>query len=1006
MQSRLFWKDWPKPLKTIYYILLTLALASILWFAFNYIIGAEGAIGWETLAKTERVKVLIDSFKLGPFTLSTADDNILFLQTFTSPEVHVNAFSYYWLLGITVLGMVVFITIVSDLSNFWFFVGLTIFLGILVNFKFEILLLMGSSDKWGLIIAIICYLPISYYFNRINNTISFTTRLTIYTVITLALGIGIYFTAEVDKPFLYMATYGVINPLLVSLLFIIVVAHEIIAGFVYILTKSNSASSKNTITHFYVISAIYIVNVVLLYLRERHIVEWDIIYLNLFLLLTISAILGIWGFQQRTVQFKNILNSEFNGALLFIIMFICCFCTIAHFAATFNDPAIEIFRDIIVYSHLGFGIIFLIYITSNFIGPLGNNMQVYKVLYAPTQMPYFTFCFAGLIASSAFLFSAGWKITVNQGYATYYNGIADMHYLNGELTLAEAYYKQGALFGYNNHKSHFMLASISEKKQDDIQAVVNYKQAIAKNPTPQAYANLSSIYNDQDRFFEALFNLNEGLDKFPKHPLLENNLGIVYSKTNITDTALFYLDKAINEPEAKKAAQSNLLALLVKNQIPVNADSLFEELNIANDLISINNKLALKNQLREPASSHFSPSDSVLSFLEASVLYNQSFNHLFAEDSLNSASILALTDNDANASTYEMLSFALSINWYKQNNINDAFRKLNWLANNSPYSEGKYFNTLGLWALEQNAPEIAAKHFKWAEEQYSKEATYNKAIALTEASQIPLAIETWQSLAESGDQKTKEIAATMLTILNPKQPDFNLLPENQKYLFLRYQLNYRDTTLFNQLVNGLTDSNYKGQAILDMSKKLWKKDLEEAAVAYYTMLSGLQITDKSLFESIQWYELKMLAAQGNVRGLGTKINQGITFDKAHNIERHYYTGLINEASGDTLQARKNYEAIAYMNPFKEEATIAAANFIGMQDKFEAYNILLNAIEINPNSVRLLKAYILQCARVKLSNYAELSLQDLRALISANAYNSFVNKYNQLVKQVEEEDANF
>ncbi|MBL3656521.1 tetratricopeptide repeat protein [Fulvivirga sediminis] len=1006
MQSRLFWKDWPKPLKTLYFILLTLALASVLWFAFNYIIGAEGAIGWETLAKTERVKVLIDSFKLGPFTLNTADDNILFLQSFTSPEIHISVFSYYLLLGITVIGMVIFITIVSDLNNFWFFVGLTIFLAILVNFKLEILLLMGSSDKWGLIIAIICYLPISYYFNRVNNTISFTTRLAVYGIITMALGAGIYFTAEVDQPFLYMAAYSVINPLLVSLLFIIVIAHEIIAGFIYILTKSNSASSKNTVTHFYVISAIYIVNVLLLYLRERHIVEWDIIYLNLFILLTISAILGIWGFQQRTIQFKNILTSEYNGALLFIIMFVCCFCTIAHFAITFNDPAIEIYRDIIVYSHLGFGIIFLIYITSNFIGPLGNNMQVYKVLYAPTQMPYFTFCLAGLIASSAFLFSAGWKTTVNQGYATYYNGIADLHYLNNELTLAEAYYKQGAFFGYNNHKSHFMLATISEKKQDEIQTVVNYKKATAKNPTPQAFANLSSIYSDQDRFFDALFTLNEGLEKFPEHPLLENNLGIVYSKTNIVDTALYYLDKAISAEEAKKATQSNLLALLVKNQIPVNADSLFEDWDIANDLISLNNKLALKNQLREPAQSDYFPSDSVISFLEASVLYNQSFNRLFAQDSLNSAPILALTNNDANASTYEMLSFGLSMNWYKQNNINAAFRKMNWLANNSPYSEGKYFNTLGLWALQQDAPEIAAEHFRWAEDQYSKEATYNKAIALTEASQIPLALETWGQLAESGDQKTKEIAATMLTILNPSQPDFNLLAENQKYLFLRYQLSYRDTTLFNQLVNGLADSNYKGQAILDMSKKLWKKDMEEAAVTYYTMLSGLLISDKSLFESIQWYELKMLAAQGNIRGLSTKINQGIAFDKAHNIERHYYTGLINEASGDTTQARKNYEAIAYMNPFKEEATIAAANFIGTQDKFEAYNILLSAIEINPNSVRLLKAYILQCARVRLTNYAELSLQDLRSLISADAYNRFVNKYYQLVKQVEEEDANF
>ena len=1005
MQSRLFWKEWPKPQQAVYLLLLLMAAGSLVWFGYNYFIGTEGIIGWDTMAKTERVSTLIDSFKLGPFTLNTTDDNILFFQNFTGSEALYSPSSYYLLFAITIIGMVIFITVVSDLPSFWFFVGLTVFLGLLVNFKFEVLLLFGSSQKWGLIGTILIYFSAAYFFNKINDSFSFLTRLATFTVITLVLGAIIYYTAEVNTPFLYMSVYGIINPLLVSLVFIIMVSHEIIASFVYLLTRSNSASSKNSLTHFYLISSIYLINVLLLYLHDRGIIDWNIVYINTYLLLAVSAIIGIWGFQRRAAQFANILGASVNGALIFIIMFVVCFATIAHFTATFNDPALYLIEDVIIYAHLGFDVIFLVYITSNFIEPLGKNMQVYKVLYKPSNMPYFTYCFAGLIACAALVFTAGWSIYVHKGYSAYYNSIADMHYINGELPLADTYYKQGAFYGYQNHKSHYMLANLCEKRGDDINAAINYKKAIAKNPSPQAYANLSNLYLTQDNFFDALFTLNEGNAKLPGNPRLENNLGIVYAKTNIVDTASFYIEKATNYDITAKTAQSNLVALLAKNKLDIDLDSIFSDWDSKGDLIAMNNELALYNQNRDHFSSDYWPKDSILSFLEASVLYNQSFNQLFATDSLSSKPILSLVSRPENAEAYEMLSFGLSINWYKQNNITQAFRKLNWLANNSPIQGGKFFNTLGLWALEQGASETAIDHFSWASERFFKDAPFNKAIALTEASHIPQAMEEWVKLSSTGPEGTREIARTMLEILNPQQR-FSDLPDNKKYLFLKYQLSYKDTTLFKGLIDNITDANYKGQAILDMSNKLWKKDLNEAAIGIYASVAGLQITDKTLFDKIQWFELNMLAAQGNVRGLATKINQGIEFDKEHAIEKHYFSGLVSEASGDTTKAAENYKLIAYMNPFKEEATIAAANFLNVSDKFEAYNILINAIEINPRSVKLLKAYILQCARVQLDNYAQLSMEDLKPLISDKAFQNFVNDYNQLVKQVAEEEANF
>ncbi|ELR70314.1 TPR repeat protein [Fulvivirga imtechensis AK7] len=1006
MQSKFFWKNWPSPYKQLYLVLLFVITLSILWFCYNFLGGVESVIGWDILGKTDRVNIIIDTFSTGPFNLTTSADNILFFQQFSGSAPDTNVLSYYIFLLVAVLSINILVAVISALPRFWYFTGMAIFAFVLVNYKLELLLLFGSEQKWGLIIALLLYLPASYFFNAVRQEVPFLKRLLTFLSITVIMALLVAFFAEVETPFLYLATYGMSNALVISLIFILMIAHEIIASFIYLLTSSGSTSGRNTLLHFYLITAIYLTNLVLAYLYETNVINWNIIYVNLFLLLLISALLGLWGFRQREEQYKYLFNFFPLGAIAYVTLAICCFTTIAHFFGTFNDPGIEVFRDFIIYAHLGYGIIFVVYITSNFLDPLKRSMPVYKVLYKPTAMPYFTFRLAGLIAFTAFLVKSNWEVPVNQSISAYYNGIADMHYHNKELRLAETYYHEAAVFGYRNHKSHYMLGLLAAQRKDPVKAAVYYKTAIAKNPSPQGYVNLSNLYLEQSRFFDALFVLNEGLENTPKNGHILNNLGLAYAKTNILDTAAYYLNEAFENKVTQYTASSNILALLAKHDLRLNADSIINAFDVREDPISLNNSFVLKNRAHEYLNKEFTPEDSVLSFLDASILYNQAFNHLFEGDSINTGKISQFIDVSANLNHKESLQLALCLNRYDDQDVNRAFRQLNWLANTSVANGGKYFNLIGLWALQQKAPDVAVEYFTWAADRNFKEAKLHLAITLTENRSLEMARAAWEELLTVGDSKVKAMAHTILKILNTQPTDYPAFNDSDKYLYLRYFIDHTDTLKFNKLVSEIKSSNYKAQAIFDMSQKLWKNDQTEPAIDYYTRLSGLEITDQQLFDDIHWYELKMLAARGTVRGLSTKINQGIAFDENRIIEKHYYTALINEASGDTVNARQNYSFIAYKNPFFEEAVIAAANFLGINDRFEAYNILLSAIEINPRSIKLLKAYILQCARVQLNSYARHSLEELQVLVSDNSYNQFVKEYEELVKKVEEAEQNF
>ncbi len=63
----------------------------------------------------------------------------------------------------------------------------------------------------------------------------------------------------------------------------------------------------------------------------------------------------------------------------------------------------------------------------------------------------------------------------------------------------------------------------------------------------------------------------------------------------------------------------------------------------------------------------------------------------------------------------------------------------------------------------------------------------------------------------------------------------------------------------------------------------------------------------------------------------------------------------------------------------------------------AYNILLNAIEINPYSIRLRKAYVLQAVGIGQSNYAQTELLKLKELISDNEYADFEKQVNGAIR---------
>ncbi len=1003
MQNIIFWRNWSPGQRALYFLIFILLILLGVTIIALELAGFDSLIGWDTFARTETLNIPVSDIKIGPFNFLIEAPAQIFWQFFSGGETFIPIWSYYSFLGITALCFITLTTVITYLERFWYFVGASLLIAALVSLNLELLFLFNTESKEALILALLLYVPATYIFNRVKSTIPFFRRWVFFLLVTVAFGLIIYQFSEVKNPFLYLATSSFYLMMILSVIFTLMVAHEIIIAIIGLLTKNAEGNSSSALRHFLIFCFVYLAILLMAYLKESNIITWELIYINLSILLLISAFLGIWGFSEREPQYSYLMSFKPAGAYFYASMMLASLGTLAHLMLTGNDPGKEVFRDFIVVGHLAFGIVFLLYVLANFIGPLGKNLPVHKILFKPTSMPYFTFRLVGLITFLGFILPAGTSVSVFQTRSAYYNGLGDMYLYGNQPLFALRYYKDGASYGFNNHKSNYSLGKFYANEGAHARAIPYFQRAIRKWPTPQSYVDLANAYVETSRMFDAVFTLKEGMEIFPENYELLNNLGLTFNEVNIIDSAYLFMDRAHELKSDQTTSSSNITGLLIKNEISVDADSVINRYVNPDDPISRNNAFVMKNLQHEGWEIEGSQYDSALSFLKSSVIFNETLNYLYKEDSLPSEELHRYTRYPFNSRYRENLELSESLNLKKDHQVNRAFRLINAMGNRS--DDKDYFDIGGKWALDENAPDVAVQYFNWSADRNNPDATFNLAVAYSENHEIQNAITLWQQLANDQEEENSLVAKTMMEVYQTDAAAIMSEDDGKKYLFLRYNTDPLDTARYLKIAETIGDTDLRARAYLYASKYLLERDRISDAINLFAAIAGLQLSDENLYDEIVWHDLELLAASKNIRGLADRINDGVEFDQEHYLEKQYYTALLKATSGDTT-ALPIFKWVASSNPFREDAVITSANYISSSDRFLAYDLLVSAIEINPNSVRLLKAYILQCAETQLSTYAELSLEELKELLPKKEFDLFYQEYLNRVAEVNEREENF
>lgn len=700
MNDLLFWKVWSPSERRMAvgtFLVLLLGLAFLVWQCIDPL---GNVVRWNVVSELSETTAVVDVLQLGQWQYGISTPTHLVTESFMSSVMEMNAVTVYLFWIGALIGLSLVLAALTTMSRFWYLAGTILFILFLAFARLETLRVFGAENRLLFLTATILYGGVSYYFHAFRPDLGISTRIAGIVGVSLILTALVAFGSASPVPALTAAAYSFPLWLVVTMLFLLVSATEIMAGLVWLSTSGQAGKGRSGLVQFIVISVLYLLLLLLIYLQNTRQIDWNVTLINPFYLALASGVLGIWGFRRRADSTQGVIPFRSTGFWLYIGLFIVATSFGGLMAGTANDPVLETLEDTIVEGQLAMGLLFLFYVLVNFYEVFQQKLAVYKVLYKPLRFGLTQtrlFGFAGVVV----LFSMQRLLPINQAIAGYFNGLGDLHSTTEEFTLAEQYYKLALQQEFQNHKSNYALASIALKQGDRNAAAYYFRQALLKNPSPQAYAGLSGILVQESLFFDAVYSLQEGLRRFPANGELLNNLGMLYSKTNVTDSAYYYLDLAKANAARPEIPATNLLAILAKSTDSGLLDSLAASSGKQDYLSWQANWLAVQNLRQQFHKEDFNkksvPDDSLLSVSSLAYLLNYATNQA-AFDSLPATLLPKLAVKNPMLSQDLSLA-ALYPQFYSGNKLKALETLTAWAAEEGEKSDLDH-KILGHWLLQ------------------------------------------------------------------------------------------------------------------------------------------------------------------------------------------------------------------------------------------------------------------------------------------------------------------
>ena len=569
-----FWDNWDAGYRRTFQFFGVLAIAGAVLLLIASWRSPAPTITWQSFQEITSLEKPVHQFETGPFQLQTIADNTVITEKLLGNDFLFQEWPAYFYLAGTLLGFILLLTVHSTVSRFWYMIGAGMLIFMVSGLQLELLYVLGWENQYAAIF-VMCMLifpglAFQYYF----QSAGFINRLLTYCVAVIGSFGLLAFLSEAPKPIYFIAINFIPATVVASVLLAIFTAHEIIAAIIYVITRG--LKNSNALAHVSILSLIYLINLIATYLNDQTYLSWDY-SLNPVLLIIVSGILSIWGIRRMQDQMDGFLLYGPAGPLAIVGLCVIAFTASTFFYTTGNDAAIDTIRNMGLYAHIGFGVIFLLYVIANFGQLLKDSYPVTKILYKPKSMPYFTFRLAGAITMLGFILYNYYQVPLNNTRGARYAAMGDYYIFCNNVQMAKGYYESSERYAFHNHHANFILANIENARGNTTLERKYYLNAAERRPTEQAYMNaVNTLDQNAINIYAYMTNV---LKDFPRSGAANNAMGLVYSKFNEPDSAIYFFNRARKDRNTASTAEINLLATAIKQNLNLNVDSVYKTID-------------------------------------------------------------------------------------------------------------------------------------------------------------------------------------------------------------------------------------------------------------------------------------------------------------------------------------------------------------------------------------------------------------------------------------------
>ncbi|MHA7128288.1 tetratricopeptide repeat protein [Algoriphagus namhaensis] len=514
---------------------------------------------------TDRVPVVFQTLDLENFRVPVEVDNFLVFQEYKA--VAPPAKTTETLLFLVIFGMIAVsgLSLFSYFSRLYFVLAGILWIILLTLSNFNGLDLVSPSSNYPLILLLLgTTAPFLLLYIWGQHLPYWKRWLITFAGFALA-GFTLVYLSPKEYPELFIAQHVLVPALGLSVFWLLWAGHGILSGLYILLSRINQSLGLRISIQLLVFGLIYLALLFAMLLRLTGELNLPIPTFNPLYLLFPIGLAAWFGVKNKSEKLPEISGIRWVIQALYLLGFGLVLWTCWKVELASNTPASDLLQHILVYSQISFSIFFLVYLYSNFLSVMDSGKAVESVLYSPYSLPYYHVRIGGLIGMMVLTIFADGVIGV-QVNSLSNNILGDYYYDSGQKLEASILYENSWFRYRRNDKAKHSVAQLLFDLNQPTLAKQHLEESFAEKPQPDNIILLADRLHQEEKIFEAVYYLENGLARFPKNEQIATNLALFYVKLGRIDEALELLASL-----ADPVAQANLLALQIKAKKEPNA---------------------------------------------------------------------------------------------------------------------------------------------------------------------------------------------------------------------------------------------------------------------------------------------------------------------------------------------------------------------------------------------------------------------------------------------------